>query len=190
MADQYANSERPDKTRDRYNIKGMLIALGIVFIVLLIGIPAALSGNLLFFVPTAIEQEPVMVHVYHNGQQISFEPGDAEYRLLVDAVYEAISTENGFLSMGWSNRRFSQARNDGVAVELIYDEPVVLPGNRINSGHPIRLFVPLDVYGTNNPPIVFRGGAGQYWGDPMRVVSLEPVATAVNVVVGDSTLAE
>ncbi|NDJ53305.1 MAG: hypothetical protein GYB68_09510 [Chloroflexi bacterium] len=171
------------RSRDRgYNLLGMLFALGLTFGAILYGIPAAASGNPLFFLPGAINQEPVQVIVYHEGQQLAYFPGDAEYEQLVDSVYEVIGDQNGFISLGWSASRFSQARNEGSAVEMIYDEPVRLPLNRVDIADVYRLFVPLDVFGTGNPEVIFRGG-DSYWGDPIRVPSLDPVRAVVDEIV-------
>ncbi|NDJ54350.1 MAG: hypothetical protein GYB68_14870 [Chloroflexi bacterium] len=169
----------------RYNLLGMLGALGLAFACLLIFLPAAYSSNPLFFIDTFVSSRPALVTVYYEGWQASFDSSDPEFDLLVDGAYESIASQNGFISMGWSERRFNQARTEGIALEMFYDEPVVLPGNRVDIGDVRRLFIPLDVFGSGNPWVVFRGGDDLYWGDPIRLSNMEPVRQAVEQVAQD-----
>ncbi len=159
------------------NWLGLAIAVVLPGLCLLFVIPAMLSNNI-FFAVDRIEAEPVQVVVYYGGDVYAFEPDDAEYDLLVDACYATLYEQNGFNEWGWSDARFHQARSEGMAVELLYAEPVKLPGNRVNAADPTRLFFPLNVFGFSGE-VVFRGGESDYWGGPIRVDTLDRVRDAV-----------
>jgi len=136
-------------------------------------LPAALSGNLLF-ATNVIQGKPVQIALYHDGEVTTFETGDAEYDRLTEAVYTALGNEIGYYEWGWSEARFDQARAQGTSIELLYAEPVKLPGNRLDIADPTRLFVPLDVFGYEGEA-VFRGGRSGYWALPIHVETLDAV---------------
>ncbi len=170
----------------RLNFLGLIIALLLLGICLLFLLPAALSGNLLFAFGH-IGDKPAQVILYHTGQTLVFYPDDPEYDLLVDACYETLRHPLGVGEIGWSDGRFEQARKEGIAVELLYAEPVKLPGERIDIADPTRLFFPVDVRGAaGSGEVVFRGGGTFYWGGPIRVDTLEPVAEAINTIISGS----
>lgn len=170
------------KRRSFYNWLGLFVALALIGVCLLFALPAVLSGNILFATNIILEK-PSQVIVYDKGQTYTFEPGDPEYDTLVHSAYDAIGTENGIREYGWSAARFEEARQEGVAVEFFYTEPVKLPGKRLDIADPTRLFFPLDVYGmASQPDMVFRGDENKYWGAPIRVESLDPFREAVNQV--------
>jgi hypothetical protein len=167
-----AQSHRRTKTANWF---GLLFALALVFGCLLYALPAALSGNVLF-ATKIINERPAQAILYHDGESAVFEPGDPEYDLLVDAAYETLGAQMGFNEWGWSDERYEQARAEGTALELIYTDPVKLPGNRMDIADPTRLFFPLYVFG-HEGEVVFRGGQEEYWGLPIRVDSLDRVRT-------------
>lgn|SRR5574341_145391 len=173
--------------KKKSNVAGLLIALGGVALCLLFFVPAMLSGNMLF-ATAIIPQTPHEIAVYAGGQTFTYKPGDAEYDLLVDAAYDSIATQNGFHEWGWSAERFEAARKEGVAVELFYNEPVKLPGSRVDIGDVYRLFIPLDVFGFTGGNVVFRGGDDTYWGAPLRLGTLDPLRQTVNEIVGEGAV--
>lgn len=159
------------------NFKGLIIALALVLICLLFVIPAILSNNLLFAFNT-IQGMPARVAIYRDGQAYDFYPGSQEYEMLVDAAYKTLYNEIGVEESGWSSARFEQARSEGIAVELFYDEPVRIPGKRVDIADTYRLFFPLEVYGWNSE-VVFRGGLNMYWALPVRVDTLDRLRDAI-----------
>lgn len=170
------------KRRSEYNWAGLIIALATVGMCLLFVLPAALSGNP-FFAFGRINRRPIQAIVYYEGEALVFTPDDPEYDRLVEACYTALAHEIGFAEWGWSEQRFEQARTEGIAVELIYDRPVKLPGSRLDIADPTRLFFPLEVFG-HEGEVVFRGGSHEYWGRPIRVDTLDPVREAVQQITG------
>lgn len=170
-------------TRRSFNLVGILtsfLLLGVAFFVLV----ALLSGNV-FFATKRIVEKPYQVIVYYEGKTVFFEPGDPEYDRLVAAAYDAIADETGLAEWGWSEQRFESARNEGIAVEFMYLDPVKLPGNRLDIADAYRLFFPLEVFGWQGE-VVFRGGDETYWGAPIRVKSLDPLRRAVDDITDDS----
>lgn len=167
--------------RRRANWLGLSLSLALLFGCLLFGLPAVLSGNLLF-ATRIIQQRPVQVILYHQGESYTFEPGDSEYDQFVEVGYTLLGNEMGFHEWGWSDERYAQARAEGTAVEFIYAEPVKLPGNRMDIADPTRLFFPLEVFG-HEGEVVFRGGRSDYWGLPIRVESLDPMRGIAEAIV-------
>lgn len=168
----------------RYNWVGLGIAMLLLFAACMI-LLALLSGNALF-ATDVITTRPAQVVVYHSGERLIYEPGDPEYGQLVDAAYETLYNESGIVEgLGWSDARFTQAREEGIAVELLYTEPVKLPGIRIDIADPTRLFFPLEVFG-HSGEVVFRGSQDEYWGLPIRVESLDALRSAVNEIVAQN----
>jgi hypothetical protein len=152
---------------------GLVLVLVGLFACFFFALPAALSGNILF-ASNVIQGNPVQVVLYHDGDTMTFEPGDAEYDQIVNSIYAALGNEIGYYEWGWSEERFSQARSQGISIELMYAQPVKLPGNRLDIADPTRLFVPLDVFGYEGDA-VFRGGRSGYWALPIHLESLEDV---------------
>jgi len=175
--------------KKKTNVWGLLLALGLPAACLIFVVPAMLSGNALF-ATDIIVQTPYEIVLYHDGQELSYLPGDVGYDLLLDASYEAIATQNGFNEWGWSERRFNQARTEGTAVEMFYSEPVKLPGSRVDVADVYRLFIPLEVFGASDANMVFRGGESEYWGAPLRLATLDPVYEIVTELTGDSFTAQ
>lgn len=160
---------------------GLIVSFLLLGVCLFFALPAALSDNILF-ATDQIPQKPAQVIVYYEGQTFTFQPGSSEYETLLEACYTTLGRENGFVEWGWSEHRFTQVRSEGIAVELLYAQPVKLPGNRFDIGDVYRLFFPLKVLGLNGE-IVFRGGDDKYWGNPLRVDSLDLIRDAVDRVV-------
>ncbi len=152
---------------------GLLMALAAMFACLFFALPAALSGNILF-ATNIIQGKPVQIAIYHDGDIITLEPDQAGYDELVSALYASLGDEIGYYEWGWSEERFAQARIEGISIELIYAEPVKLPGNRLDIADPTKLFVPLDVFGYEGEA-VFRGGRSGYWALPIHVKTLDMV---------------
>ncbi len=170
------------RRRSRYNWIGLVGMLIVAAICLLFLLPAALSGNLLFSADV-VRGAPVQIALYYRGQSFIYEPGDPEYDLLLEAANATLVHETGFYEgFGWREERFDQARREGVAVELLYAEPVKVPGRRVDIADPIRLFFPLEVFG-HEGELVFRGGRTEYWGLPIRVDTLDRLRDAVDQVV-------
>lgn len=172
--------------RRSLNLIGLIVGLLLAGICMLFVVPALLSGNI-FFAVGVINKKPIQAVIYYEGETYVYGPNDPEYDILVDACYATLRNENGFLEWGWSDMRFSQARSEGIAVELFYEEPVKLPGKRLDIADPTRLFFPLYVFGFEGE-IVFRGGEGEYWGRPIRVDTLDRVRNAVEQIVADQDL--
>lgn len=177
-------TERISGSFKKYNWLGLALALVAAGVCLLFVLPAVLANNPLFTIDY-ISERPAQVVVYYHGQNVVFLPGSEEYDQLVTACYQALYTETGVYEMGWSGRRFAEARTEGVAVELIYTEPVKLPGRRVTMADPTRLFFPLEVFGFEGE-VVFRGRDETYWGLPIRVASLDPVREAVEAIFASS----
>ena len=173
---------KPDHNR-RYNWLGLIVALLLLAACLLYLLPAILSGNL-FFAVNHIRTKPIQAIVYYHGQTNIYAPDSQEYNKLVDACYETLYNQVGITEMGWSDERFEQARTEGVAVELLYAEPVKLPGQRLDIADPVQLFFPLDVHGFDKE-IVFRGDADEYWGRPIHVDTLDRVRIVVEDIMGE-----
>lgn len=171
--------------KNHYNWIGLVIALFIIAFCFLFALPAALSGNILFS-SNIVTGRPIQVAVYYEGETTVYEPGDPEYDRLVAAANETLANETGFFEgVGWSEERFHQARTEGIAVELLYAEPVKLPGRRVDISDPTRLFFPLEVFGASTEmQMVFRGGRDEYWGLPIRVDTLDRLRNAVDEVAG------
>lgn len=167
----------------RYNWLGLVVALSLVAVCLLFLLPAALSSNLLFAV-NSIRVRPIQVTVYYRGQTEVYMPDSQEYDRLVDACYETLYNQIGIVEMGWSDKQFEQARAEGLAVELLYSEPVKLPGQRLDIADPLRLFFPLDIRGSKSE-VVFRGAADDYWGLPIHVDTLDRVRTVVEEIMSE-----
>lgn len=167
--------------RRRTNTSGLIIALVILAACVLFVLPALLSQNLLFAFGI-ITQKPAQAVVYHAGESYVFLPGSPEYDALTDAAYKTLSKEKGIVEAGWSTQRFSQARSEGTALELFYDEPVKVPGSRVDIADTYRLFFPLDVFGWDQD-VVFRGGHSTYWGLPVRVDSFDRIRTVVDDII-------
>jgi hypothetical protein len=161
----------------RYNWIGLVVSLAAVLFCFLYAVPAFLSGNALWGLDT-ISARPIQAILYNRGQTLIYEPGSKKYDLLVKAAYTTIYNQIGVSEAGWSEARFMKARAEGLALELIYNEPVKLPGRRIDISDPSRLFFPLDVYGWTSE-VVFRGGERGYWGLPLHIDSLDPLRQAV-----------
>jgi hypothetical protein len=163
------------------SIGGLAVAIIALGVCLLYVLPAILSDNILF-ATSAITVKPIQAIVYYEGKTTIYEPSQPGYDTLIDGAYKTLSLENGFEEMGWSDARFQQARSEGIAVELIYTEPVKLPGNRMNIADVYRVFFPLKVFGFEGN-YVFRGGLNDYWGAPTRVDNMDAVNEAVNTVI-------
>jgi hypothetical protein len=163
------------------NWLGLAFSLMLILMCFLFALPAILSGNLLFSTDH-ISRRPAQVILYNNGQSYTFEPGEPEYDQLVNAAYDTLAHENGINEMGWSDKRFEQARLQGKALEMIYTDPVKLPGSRIDIADPTRLFIPLNVVG-HEGEVVFRGSVDDYWAAPIRVDTLDRVRSAANVII-------
>lgn len=161
----------------RTNLIGLLIALALALACLLFVVPAILADNPLFAFDT-ITARPTHVTVYDGGEATTFYPDSEEYDVLVEAAYQTLYNEIGLEESGWSSLRFEQARAEGLAVELFYDEPVRIPGKRVDIADTYRLFFPLDVFGWDSD-VVFRGGRNLYWGLPVRVDTLDRLREAV-----------
>ena len=159
------------------NLAGLLIALGLLAGCFFFAIPAALSDNI-FFAVGRISERPEQVVLYHDGQTYEYLPTSIHYDRIVDTAYQIIRKEAGVDESGWSETRFTQARTEGTAVEMIYNEPVKLPGSRVDIADTYRLFIPLEVFGWNNE-VIFRGGHTMYWGLPIRVDSLDPLREVI-----------
>jgi hypothetical protein len=160
---------------------GLILVLGALFACLLFALPAALSGNILF-ASNVIQGKPVQVVLYHDGDPITFSPDDKEYDQLVSSVYAALGDEIGYYEWGWSEERFTQARSQGTSIEMMYAQPVKLPGNRLDIADPTRLFVPLDVFGYEGDA-VFRGGRSGYWALPLHLQSLDDVRAIASEII-------
>ena len=145
-----------------------------------------MSNNLLFASGRIIEK-PVQAILHYEGETYIFQPGDPQYDALIEASYVTLLFENGFMEMGWAEERFAQVKAEGDAVELIYAQPVKVPGARFDMGDTYRLFFPLDVFGFEGE-VVFRGGDSQYWGNPLRVDTLDRIRGTVNQIVADNQL--
>lgn len=165
--------------RSAYNWFGLIGMLALLIGCLFVALPAALSGNILFATDVITEQ-PVQAVIYYEGETIILEPGDADYNVIVEAAYETLGNETGIVEgVGWSEERFTQARSEGNAVELLYAEPVKIPGQRVDIADPTRLFFPLEVFG-HDGDYVFRGGREEYWGLPIRVDTFDRLRAAVD----------
>ena len=167
----------------RYNWLGLVVALTLLATCLLFLLPAALSGNL-FFAVNNIRLKPIQVTIYYQGETEIYTPGSQEYDSLVEACYETLYHHIGIAELGWSDERFDQIRTEGIAVELLYAEPVKLPGKRLDIADPVRLFFPLELFGFDSE-VVFRGDPGNYWGLPIQVDTLDRVRAAVKEIVGE-----
>lgn len=174
-------SSKAQQARSSWNWLGLIGSLALLLVCFLFGLPAILSGNLLF-ATDIITGEPVQVMVYHHGASYTFEPGDPEYDLIVEAANTTLGQEAGYYEWGWSEERFEQARSEGIAVELIYADPVKIPGNRVDIADPTRLFFPLEVFGADGE-VVFRGGHREYWGLPIRVHTLDRMREVTETIV-------
>ncbi len=170
------------KKNSRYNWIGLIVALAALAACLLFVLPAALAGNL-FFAADVISGMPAQAIVYYHGQMYVYVPGDPQYDTIVDAAYQTLYHEIGIVGgFGWPEARYEQARTEGIAVELLYSEPVKIPGRRVDIADPVRLFFPLEVFG-HEGEVVFRGGRDSYWGLPIHVDTLDRLRTAVEQVV-------
>lgn len=167
----------------KWNFLGLIVALLVIGACLLFVVPASLSDNLLF-ASDQIDQKPIQVILYQSGKSRVYTSGDPEYTELLEACYKTLANEIGMSEMGWSDARFAQARGEGTAVELIYAQPVKLPGKRVDVADTYRLFFPLEVFGAQGE-IVFRGGQGEdsYWGLPIHVDTLDRVRAVVEQIV-------
>jgi hypothetical protein len=161
----------------RYNWLGLVFAFGLVMFCLLGVLPAALSGNP-WFSTGYIDKEPDEIHVYYKGKSETFMPGDPEYDRIVSVAYEVIRSENGVDEVGLSDGRLEQARSEGIGVEMLYKEPVKLPGRRIDIADPTRIFIILEAFGYKGE-FIWRGGRSEYWGLPIRVPTLDPLRRVV-----------
>lgn len=164
----------------RFNPLGLIVAF-ILMIACLMGLLAILSGNP-FYAFNRISEEPSQVIIYYDGETYFYEPDSEEYDLLVEAAYETLRNEQGVAEFGWASSRFDQARTEGDAIELVYADPVKIPGNRVDIADVYRLFFPLDVFGWSSD-VVFRGGRTMYWGLPVRVDTLDRLRDAVDEVI-------
>lgn len=167
----------------KFNLTGLALALLLVGACLLLAIPAVLTGNPLFAI-NYVSQRPIQAILYHEGEMMIFNPGSPEYDLLVEACDQTLYDWVGVTEMGWSAQRFEQARSEGTAVELIYAEPVQVPGWRVNMGRAYRLFFPLEVFG-HQGEVVFRGSADSYFGLPIHVATLDRVRVAVGQITAE-----
>ncbi|MBN1310405.1 MAG: hypothetical protein JXB30_03225 [Anaerolineae bacterium] len=167
----------------RYNWFGLIVALALLMGCLLFLLPAALSGNWLFPV-NYIRAKPIQAAVYYRGEAEIYTPGSSEYDRLIEACYETLYNHVGIAELGWSEGRFDQARIEGVAIELLYAEPVKLPGRRLDIADPVRLFFPLELFGFDSE-VVFRGDPDHYWGLPIQVDTLDRVRTVVEEIMGE-----
>jgi len=167
----------------RYNWFGLIVALALLGACLLFLLPAALSGNL-FFAIDNIRVKPIQVTVYYQGEIEIYTPGSQEYNSLVEACYETLYHHIGITELGWSAERFDQVRTEGIAVELLYAEPVKLPGKRLDIADPVRLFFPLELFGFDSE-VVFRGDPSRYWGLPIQVDTLDRVRAVVEGIMGE-----
>ena len=163
------------------NWLGLAFSLMLILICMLFALPAILSGNLLF-ATDVISVRPSQVILYHAGKSYTFEPGEPEYDLLVNAANETLMHENGINEWGWSDQQFEQVRHQDTALEMIYTDPVKLPGSRFDIADPIRLFFPLMVNG-HQGEIIFRGGSDDYWAAPIRVDTLDRVRSIANAII-------
>lgn len=174
---------RRTKEERPFNVGGLIVALALPGLCLLLVLPAILSNNLLFATDWVL-QEPEYAVIFYKGDTYIFEPGDPEYDSLVEVCNTTLAHENGFVEWGWSDQRFEQARTEGIAVELIYGDPVKVPGSRMDIGDMYRLFFPLEVHGFSGE-VVFRGGESEYWGNPIRVETLDWLREMVEQIISD-----
>ena len=165
----------------KINWGNLVLALLLTVVFLFYVVPALFSGNFLWFVPV-FRTQPEKVVVYRAGEQIILYPSSSDYKEVTAACNRLISRISATYQFGLSESGLQEARENEVAVELFYAEPLDLP-TPLNLGGPNQLFIPLSGWRSETPMAV-RGFNGEYWGQVLRIGDLTELQQVVAEVEG------
>jgi hypothetical protein len=139
--------------------------------------PVVMSGNWLWFL-RVFDTEPQRIMIYREGERFTLFPGDDGFAEVTEASNKLVSKiEAVHRTYGISDSGLEQLKDEGIAVELYYREPLDFP-TPVNLGGANQLLIPLSGHYTTNP-VAFRGFNGEYWGAALRLGDLSELRSVV-----------
>ncbi len=128
-----------------------MVPIVLIAVWLFVALP---DGDLWWFLPV-FDEKAAEIHLYHDGQVIVLQPGDAGYDEVNAALNSSLKGIKAKLSRAVSEASQQDFYDKYTAVEVFYDDPVI-----IHSHHSFRkcdkLLIPLS--GRHyDPPMVFGG---------------------------------
>ncbi|MFC2023242.1 hypothetical protein ACFLT5_00725 [Chloroflexota bacterium] len=154
------------------------LILLLVIAVLVYFTPVVMTGNWLWFL-RVFDTEPQRIVIYREGERFTLFPGDPGFSEVTGASNKLVSRiEAVHRTFGISDIGLEQLREEGVAVELYYREPLDFP-TPVNVGGANQLLIPLGGHYATNP-VAFRGFNGEYWGAALRLGDLAELNLVVS----------
>jgi hypothetical protein len=152
------------------------ILIFVVVIGLLVyGVVAAISGDLMWFLGRASLPNPERIVIRVDGEETVLTPYSPGYDLMVKATKNALSSfvNSAPIPLGLSDETIAEYQHNFTVLELYYDEPVDfhLP---FNDGNPTALLIPIEGRHAGHG-YVFRGGNGTWWARPLSMSDPQPI---------------
>lgn len=168
---------KPPTERLRVNLVGMFIALiGFSLVTVFVTIALAAQDPLWFW--PRFEERPTRIIVYQGGRRSVFEPGQAGYADLAEAVRASLAQGAVRSSgIGLSAASLEDAYGLYLTVEAFFDRPVKLHAG-FNTGWPTQMLFPITGRHADQP-VVFLGRNGQYMANGPVLRTVEPLRNAL-----------
>ena len=111
---------------------------------LIYGINALNSQDLLWFISRSVDARPNRIVVWQNGEQIVIQPGHDDFVELSEAAHQSLHDFNNtnLINIGFGDDTLAYYEDSGVMVELYYDRPVEFHAP-FRTGDPTKLLVPV-----------------------------------------------
>jgi hypothetical protein len=141
---------------------------------------AGISSEWLWFRGGTRLPEPARIVIRVDGIETVLTAGSPGYDLLTRAARDALSRFDNVapLTAGLDKATLAEYQQQGIIVELYFDEPVdfYLP---FNDGEPTALLIPLQGQFADKR-YVFRGKDGTWWGGQMIMSDPQPLLDALS----------
>lgn len=145
-----------------------LIAVAAVYFVI------TMTTNDPIWIWPKFEGRPSSIVVHHAGAHAEIVPGDADYDAINDELNAALSKISTYHeSLGVSDDTVAEYRQVYTALEVHYDEPIVIH-TRFLFGRPKHLLIPLSGRHSEYNP-VFGGTGDSYRPGALGLEDLEPL---------------
>jgi hypothetical protein len=148
----------------------ILFVIGMVWLV-----PAALSGDLRWFLP-GVDGTPSEIIIWKDGEKIILPPDDPDFAPITAAAHAAVSNIFSNSDFGASEQTL-QTYYHSFALELFYPAPIQIH-SRFNMGRPRQIMLPMTGVGYEEGRFLV-GANGQYWAGGPRTAKITAVREAV-----------
>ncbi|RMG89743.1 MAG: hypothetical protein D6706_20720 [Chloroflexi bacterium] len=152
----------------------LLISVGIVY-----AIVAFNAQDWLWFQSGATDARPSRIVIVNQGKRTTLQPGHVAFAQLSEAVHASVGkvANTSLIDIGLSDESLAYFEDEGVLLELYYDQPVAFHVP-FRVGKPTQLLIPIEGRHAGHN-YFFRGANGEWWFGAMRMADSTPLYTTL-----------